>query len=204
MSDSCDPMDCSLPGSSVCGILQARVLEWVVISFSRGSSRPRDQTHISCISCIAGGYFLPLPRQMSPWEEEHTPLVLAQRESPSPVTHPPGDIASGKMLAINGCPCSEWKLISPSEQRRKRKCVKKKEGFPGYSAVKHLSANAGGAGLIPDPGRSTGEGNGNPLQYPCLGNPMHRGAWRATVHGVAKSWMRLSTHAKKKGGSKAS
>ena len=80
-------------------------------------------------SCIADGYFLPLPRQMSPWEEEHTPLVLARRESPSPVTHPPGDITSGKMLAINGCPWSEWKLISPSKQRRKRKCVKKKEGF---------------------------------------------------------------------------
>ena len=43
----CDPMDCSPPGSSVHGILQARILEWVAISFSRGSSRPRDRTHIS-------------------------------------------------------------------------------------------------------------------------------------------------------------
>ena len=40
----CDPMDCSLPGSSVYGILQARILEWIAIPFSRGSSRPRDQT----------------------------------------------------------------------------------------------------------------------------------------------------------------
>ena len=47
MSDSCDLMDCSLPDSSVHGILQARVLEWVAISFSRGSSRPRDQTWVS-------------------------------------------------------------------------------------------------------------------------------------------------------------
>ena len=54
MSDSCDPMDCSLPGSSVHGILQARRLEWFAISFSRGSSRSRDQT---CISCIAGEFF---------------------------------------------------------------------------------------------------------------------------------------------------
>ena len=46
----CDPMDCSPPGFSVHGILQARVLEWVAISFSRGSSQPKDQTHISCIS----------------------------------------------------------------------------------------------------------------------------------------------------------
>ena len=52
MSDSCNPMDCSLPGSSVHGILQVRILEWVAISFSRGSSQPRDQTCFSCVSCI--------------------------------------------------------------------------------------------------------------------------------------------------------
>ena len=46
----CDPMDCSLPGSSVHGIIPARILEWVAISSSRGSSQPRDRTHISCIS----------------------------------------------------------------------------------------------------------------------------------------------------------
>ena len=46
----CDPMDCSLPGSSVHGILQARILEWVAISFSRGSSWPRDRTQVSCIA----------------------------------------------------------------------------------------------------------------------------------------------------------
>ena len=46
----CDPMDCSLSGSSVYGILQARILEWVAISFSRGSSQPRDQTQVSHIA----------------------------------------------------------------------------------------------------------------------------------------------------------
>ena len=46
----CEPMDCNLPGSSVHGILQARVLEWVATSFSRGSSQPRDQTRVSCIA----------------------------------------------------------------------------------------------------------------------------------------------------------
>ena len=45
----CRPIDCSLPGSSVYGILQARILEWVAISFSRASSQPRDQTHVSCL-----------------------------------------------------------------------------------------------------------------------------------------------------------
>ena len=59
--------------------------------------------------------------------------------------------------------------------------------FPGGSVVKNLPANAGDEGSNPGLGRSTGEGNGNPLQYSCLGNPMDRGAWRATVHGVAKS-----------------
>ena len=49
MSNSCDPVDCSLPSSFVHGILQARILEWVAISFSRGSSRPRDRTQVSCI-----------------------------------------------------------------------------------------------------------------------------------------------------------
>ena len=52
--------------------------------------------------------------------------------------------------------------------------------------------NAGDTGSIPGSGRSPGGGHGNPLQYPCLENSMHRGAWRATVHGVTKSWARLS------------
>ena len=59
--------------------------------------------------------------------------------------------------------------------------------FPGGSEVKASACNAGDMGLIPGSGRSTGEGNGNPLQYSCLENPMDGGAWRATVHGVAKS-----------------
>ena len=68
-------------------------------------------------------------------------------------------------------------------------------GFPSFSAVKNPPANGGGArdsGLIPGSGRSPGEGNGNPLQYSCLGNPMDRGAWQATVHGVANSRIQLS------------
>ena len=50
----CDPMDCSPPGSSDHGISQARILEWAAISYSQGSSQPRDQTHISYVSCIGG------------------------------------------------------------------------------------------------------------------------------------------------------
>ena len=63
--------------------------------------------------------------------------------------------------------------------------------------VKNLLANAGDirdAGLIPGLGRSPGGEHGNPFQYSCLGNPTDRGAWWATVHGVAKSWTRLKRH----------
>ena len=65
-------------------------------------------------------------------------------------------------------------------------------GFPGSSDGKASAYNAGDPGLIPGSGRPPGEGNGNPLQYSCLENSMDRGAWWATVHGVAKSRTRLS------------
>ena len=66
------------------------------------------------------------------------------------------------------------------------------QGFPGGSEVKAFACNAGDLGLIPGSGRSPGEGNGNPLQYSCLENPMDGGAWWATVHGVTKNRTRLS------------
>ena len=65
-------------------------------------------------------------------------------------------------------------------------------GFPGGSEDKVSAHNVGDRGSIPVSGRSPGEGNGNPLQYSCLENPMDRGAWWATVHWVTKSWTRLS------------
>ena len=64
--------------------------------------------------------------------------------------------------------------------------------FPGGSEVKASTCNVGDLGSIPGSGRSPGEGNGNLLQSSCLENPMDRGAWWATVHGVAKSQTRLS------------
>ena len=62
--------------------------------------------------------------------------------------------------------------------------------FPGSKVVKNLSVNAGDTrnmGSIPGSGRSPGGDHGNSHQYSCLGNPMDRGAWQATVHGIAKS-----------------
>ena len=65
-------------------------------------------------------------------------------------------------------------------------------GFPGGSDGKESAHNSGDSGVIPELGKSPGEGNGNPLQYSCLENFMDRGAWWAIFYGVTKSWTRLS------------
>ena len=59
-------------------------------------------------------------------------------------------------------------------------------------AGKESTCQAGDSGLIPKSGRPPGEGNSNPLQYYCLGNPMERGVWRVTVLGISKSWTLLN------------
>ena len=80
-----------------------------------------------------------------------------------------------------------WKFI-PIEQPLPMSLL----GFPGGSVVKNPSVNAGDSGSIPWLGGSPGDGNANPLQYPCLGNPMDRQAWQATVYEVTKSQTRLT------------
>ena len=69
----------------------------------------------------------------------------------------------------------------------------REDGFPGDSVVKNSPANAGDVGSISGLGRSPGEGNGNPLQYSHLGNPMDRGAWWATVYGITRVRHSLAT-----------
>ena len=64
-------------------------------------------------------------------------------------------------------------------------------GVPRWLSDKEAACNAGDLGLIPGLGRSSGEGNGKPHQCSCLENPMDRGAWWTTVHGVAKSWTQV-------------
>ena len=61
-------------------------------------------------------------------------------------------------------------------------------GFPGVSDGKESACSAGDLGSIPGSGSFPGEGNDNPLQYSCLGDPTDRGAWQAAVYGVTKSW----------------
>ena len=72
--------------------------------------------------------------------------------------------------------CLEWPFPFPSWDFR----------FLWWLSGKESACNAGDLGSIPGLGKSPGEGSGNPLQYSCLGNPMSRGAWQATVHGAAK------------------
>ena len=74
-------------------------------------------------------------------------------------------------------------MTSLGEKKKKAKYYRP-EGFPGGSDVKNPPANAGDVGSISGLGRSPGEGNGNLLQYSCLGNPMDNRAWWATVRGV--------------------
>ena len=66
-------------------------------------------------------------------------------------------------------------------------------GFPGFSALKNRPASVGEVGSIPGSGRPPGEGYDHPLQYSCLGIPMDRGAWRATVHGLTRVRYNLET-----------
>ena len=82
-------------------------------------------------------------------------------------------------------------FIKDTETPKHRKGIASK-ALPGGSDGKESACKAGDPGLIPGWGRSPGEENGNPLQYSCLENPVDRGAWRVTVHGVAKSQTQLS------------
>ena len=85
-------------------------------------------------------------------------------------------------------PTSHWIIENAREFQKNIYFI----GFPGSLDGKASAYNVGDLGLIPGSGRSPGEGNGNPLQYSCLENPMDQGSWWATVHGVTESQTRLS------------
>ena len=94
----CDPMDCNLPGSSVHRILQAKILERVAIAPSRGSSQPRDQMHVSCTSCIAGGFFTTEP----PGKPSLSINSVLNNWSLSMLERP---LLSGRRIGISCCCC---------------------------------------------------------------------------------------------------
>ena len=106
----CDHIDCSLPGSSVFGTFQARILEGIAISFSRGSSRPRDQTRVSHVSCTASGFFpaeplgkphkLSIPFSHSVVSNSLWPHRLQHARLPCPLLTPGA--------CSNSCPSNQW------------------------------------------------------------------------------------------------
>ena len=161
-------MDYSLPGSSIHRIFQARILEWVTLPSFRGSTWPKDRTHISYISCI-GRRFL---------YHEHTwevPISYLQTEDPrQTMVKIPVQVQENLCLSWKTGRGREFSLTSPWVLFRSHQC--KRSTHSGQESV----------------GRSPGAGNGKPLQYPCLENPMDRGAWWAAVHRVTKSWAQRS------------
>ena len=85
-------------------------------------------------------------------------------------------------MQADSLPLSHWE----AQESYENLVLNLNSSFPGGSALKYLPVNVGDTGLIPGSGRPPGEGNGSPLQYYCLENPMDRGAWWGTVHGVTK------------------
>ena len=159
----CDPVACSPPGPSVHGIPQARVLEWVAMPSSRESSQPRDRTRVSYVSCIGR------------WVLYHQ--------------HHLGKVKLLIRVRLFGTPWTvAYKL--PQSSCTYIYCT---WAFQMALVVKLANArNIRDVDSNPRLGRFPGGGHGNPLQYSCLENPMDRGAWKATVHGVTKCQTGLS------------
>ena len=110
----CDPMACSLPGSSVHEILQARILEWLATLSSRGSSWPRDQTHVSCVSCIASATWeAPISSYVTHGNCQVLCLwkVLSAHPSPS-VLSPFVLLPSSHQLSLGPLPPPTWRIYS--------------------------------------------------------------------------------------------
>ena len=109
----CNPMDCSPPGFSILGILQARILEWVAISSSRGSSQPRDQIHVSCVSCIPGEFFTSEAPGKPLYTHHLSPSLLPSPPQTNRSSHPFSLVESKLQFPLtplsssqSGLPCS--------------------------------------------------------------------------------------------------
>ena len=187
------PVDCSPPGSSVHGISQARTLEWVAIPFAGGSSRPGMEPSTGPASPALVGRF-----STADW---------AMRQSTTrQTTFPHGQIyllsvcpfhVTQKKVPLANLRHQEGRAISPVTLNSVHVCLRKqvRKETPSIACgpcSQEPPCSVGRLGSVPGLGRSPGEGNGNPLQGSCLVNFMNRAAWRATVHGVTKTWTRLS------------
>ena len=104
----CNPMDCSPPGSSVHRILQARIVEWIAIPFSRGSCLPKDRTRVSCISSIAGRFFTAEPLR-KPSHSHTYAFIRSQCFSPGLSLSSAGLCKDDwELLPHNLVPCTSW------------------------------------------------------------------------------------------------
>ena len=197
-------MDCSPSGSPVHGILQARILEWVAIPFSKGSSQPRDPAQVSC---IAGEFFTTKP----PGKPLGTCTLIYLKW----VTNKDLEYSSGNPAQCMWLPGWEGSLgengymymngwvpsLFPWNYQNIVNGYTPIWAFQTAPVLENLPANAEDirdVGLIVGWEDPLGGGHSNPLQYSCLENSMDRGAWWATVHRVAKSqtWLQwLSVYA---------
>ena len=199
-----DFVDCSPPGSSVHGVFQARVLEWGAIVFWVTKSRTQLSDWIATSEQDPFAY--PLRTWVIPLSylvlEVHLPL-WAQLQSPMHLFHRyhPAIVESCDCIVLElflSLPSPPPPTITVNEIGRHRSLESNKSNSPRWNkglwfSSKEFVYNAGDEGSIPGLGRSSGEGNGNPFQYSCLGNPMDIGAWWPTFHEVAKS--RMTEHA---------
>ena len=202
----CNPTDFSRPGSSVHGILQARVLEWVAIPFSRGSFQPRDWTWVPC---IAGGF-------LNVWTtrethgclcvlshtQTHSYSILPWECEQSYTTHKwtDVDVSSRTLftktghrldLAHNlGLPTPALYYGEGNGTPLQYSCLEKSHGQRSLvlQSLGSLRVGHDWAASLSLFSFIIGEGNGNPLQCSCLENPRDGGAWWAAIYGVAQSW----------------
>ena len=188
------------------GISQAKIQERLAISYTRGSSWFRDQTCVSCIS----------RRILYLWatrEPENLPELHWKNREQFCFKVLENEILFDSEDVHNFFQITNFlfRCVQPAAKYNHYFCCFGSciffilevhfffkyacyfvefpipcVGFPCGSVVKNLPANAGDLGSIPDLGRSPGRGNGSPLQYSCLGNPMDRRDWRATVHEVTR------------------
>ena len=150
------------------GILQARTLEWVAISFSNAWKWKVKVKSLSRVRLF------------------ETPWTTAYQAPPSMGFSRP------KVLESGATAFSAWDVKEDAKENSCWIIISLQMGFPCGSVIKNPPANAGDTGSIPGSGRSLRRGNGNPLQYSCLGNPMDREAWWATARAVAKSRTQLN------------
>ena len=166
-------MNCSPPGPSVRVISQTSILEWVAISYSRGSSQPRDQTRVSF---IVGRLFIIWAIRV--WCRYLTFVTWVNEYSSQPWTQ-----------WIWALP---WNMVESTKESSSI-CTAESSCLHSYKNLwnfkKKWSKNWF---IIMASSLEAGEWNGNPLQCSCLESPMDGGAWWAAVHGVTKSWTWLS------------